>query len=249
MVNDWNPETYAETAPFNVTEAGPVLALLAPESGERILDLGCGDGVLTEKLVQMGASVVGVDASEAQVQAAIARGLDARVADGHHLSFFAEFDAVFSNAALHWLLDPDAAIASIKRALRPGGRLVAEFGGHGNVAAVRVAVHSALRSRGVASYAAEPWYFPTAAAYAERLERAGFVVKHHSLTPRPTPLPTGIEGWLREFAQTQLANVPDTDRPALLEDIAARLQPVLFDPDSGWIADYVRLRVVAIAPG
>ena len=132
----WNPDQYARNAGFVPALGLPVVELLDPQPGERILDLGCGDGVLTEKLASLGCQVVGVDSSAAQVAAAQARGLDARVVDAHELPFEAEFDAVFSNAALHWMRQPEAVIAGVWRALEPGGRFVGELGGAGNIAPV-----------------------------------------------------------------------------------------------------------------
>jgi len=145
----WDPQTYAQHARFVSDLGSPVVDLIAPRPGERILDLGCGDGALTEKLVAAGASVVAVDASAEQVAGARARGLDARVARGEALPFVSEFDAVFSNAALHWMREAAAVISSVHRALRPGGRFVAEMGGAGNVAAIRSALVSALGHRGI----------------------------------------------------------------------------------------------------
>jgi len=136
---DWDPETYAKNARFVANLGLDVLALLAPEPGERVLDLGCGDGALTERLVAAGCSVVGIDSSAAQVTAARARGLDARVGRGESLPFEGEFDAVFSNAALHWIRDADAVVKSVYRALKPGGRFVGELGGAGNVGTIRSA--------------------------------------------------------------------------------------------------------------
>jgi trans-aconitate methyltransferase len=132
----WDPARYQRNAGFVAALGQPVVELLAPRSGERILDLGCGDGALTEVLAR-DARVTGVDASAEQVGAARARGLDAHVADGTRLGFAAEFDAVFSNAALHWMRDPDAVIDGVWRVLKPGGRFVGECGGAGNVATVR----------------------------------------------------------------------------------------------------------------
>ena len=161
----WDPARYARTARF-VSELGaPLLELLAPRAGERILDLGCGDGDLTVKLAELGCKVVAVDASAAQVAAARARGLDARVADGQQLDFEGGFDGVFSNAALHWMRDPDAVIAGVWRALTPGGRFVGEMGGAGNVTLITAALVAALEARGLDGQAAHPWYFPTPEAY------------------------------------------------------------------------------------
>jgi trans-aconitate methyltransferase len=145
----WDPQTYAKHARFVSDLGSGVVELLGPRAGERILDLGCGDGALTEKLVAAGAEVVAIDASAEQVAGARARGLDARVAGAEALPFAAEFDAVFSNAALHWMRDADAVLVSVHRALRPGGRFVAEMGGAGNVAAIRGALAEALDRRGI----------------------------------------------------------------------------------------------------
>src|SRR5262245_55699649 len=161
----WNAEQYSEHARF-VTDLGmPVVELLAPARGEDILDLGCGDGPLTRKLAQLGCRVVGVDASAEMIAAARALGLDARVMDGHALRFDSEFDAVFSNAALHWMKQPERVMAGVWRALRPGGRFVGEFGGHGNVATIVATLGHALRERGIDPAAFDPWYFPTAEEY------------------------------------------------------------------------------------
>ena len=141
----WKADRYVKHAGFVADLGMPVVELLAPQSHERILDLGCGDGALTAKLADMAGAVVGVDAGEDMIAAARARGLDAHVMNGHDLTFDAEFDAVFSNAALHWMLDPDTVIAGVRRALKPAGRFVGEFGGHGNVAAICVALIAARR--------------------------------------------------------------------------------------------------------
>ena len=194
--HSWDAGRYATNARFVAELAAPVVELLAPRPGERILDLGCGDGALSEQLAALGSEVVGVDSGPAMVEAARARGLDARLMDGQALSFEAEFDAVFSNAALHWMRAPDAVIAGVRRALRPGGRFVGEFGGHGNVAAITVALVAVLAARGADGSGAIPWYFPTADAYAGKLKCHGLLVERIELIPRPTRLPTDMAGWL-----------------------------------------------------
>jgi SAM-dependent methyltransferase len=241
----WSPERYDKHARF-VSDLGmPVVELLAPRAGERILDLGCGDGVLTEKLVAMGCRVVGVDASAAQVAGARARGLDCRVGDGEALAFDHEFDAVFSNAALHWMRRSDAVIAGVRRALAPGGRFVGEMGGHGCVAQIVRALGRALASRGIEAARHDPWYFPTAEDYRARLEAHGFVVDSIALFPRPTPLPGDVTGWLETFAESFLVAVPAGERPALLAEVREALRPALSDAAGNWTADYVRLRFAA----
>jgi trans-aconitate methyltransferase len=245
QLNTWHPESYDRNARFVSDLGEPVLAMLRAVAGERILDLGCGDGVLTEKVAAAGASVVGVDASEAMVRAARARGIDARVVNGHALRFEREFDAVFSNAALHWMREPDSVLAGVARALKPGGRFVGEFGGHGCVAAIIVALEAVLARRGINGAAQIPWYFPTVADYRERLISAGFAVDYIALIPRPTELPTGIEGWLDTFAENFLRPLQPADRKKALTEAIALLSPVLCDERGRWTADYIRLRFAA----
>jgi SAM-dependent methyltransferase len=224
----------------------PVLELLAPRPGERILDLGCGDGVLTEKIVAAGASVVAVDAAPDMVAAARAKGLDARVVPGQSLAFESEFDAVFSNAALHWMQPPETVLAGVYRALKPGGRFVAEMGGHNNTAAVLVAAGAVLARRGLDAHQLSPWYFPSAAAYRVKLEAAGFAVAEIAIHPRPTVLEAGLEAWLDNFFDDFFAPLPEADRAAARDEMIELLRPVLVDETGTWIADYVRLRFRAV---
>lgn len=244
---DWRADRYAANARFVADLGVPVLDLLEPKPGERILDLGCGDGALTAELVRRGCSVVGLDTGLDMVRAARERGIDAHVGDGHSLGFKSEFDAVFSNAALHWMkADPDAVIAGVARALRPGGRFVGEMGGHGNVAAITVALLAALARRSIDGVAGIPWYFPTVAEYRGRLERQGFEVGQIVLLPRPTDLPTGMAAWLETFAGPLLAGVAAAERETVRAEAVELLRPVLRDGAGRWTADYVRLRFAAV---
>jgi SAM-dependent methyltransferase len=244
----WEAERYAEAGAFVPVLGQPVVELLAPQAGERILDLGCGDGILAEKIVAAGAAVVAVDAAPDLIAAAKTRGVDARLMDGQRLPFNSEFDAVFSNAALHWMRDADAVIAGVKRALKPGGRFVAEMGGHGNIASVIVALTAVLGKRGIAAGPLNPFYFPTAEAYRAKLEQAGFAVHEIRILPRPTVLTSDIEPWLDAFCDAFLGAVPEPDRVAARTETVELLRPVLQAEDGRWILDYVRLRFRARLP-
>jgi trans-aconitate methyltransferase len=242
----WDPERYRRNAAFVPALGREVVALLAPRKGERILDLGCGDGTLTCELART-ASVLGVDASAEQIAACRARGLDARVADGNALAFDNEFDAVFSNAALHWMRDPDGVIASVWRALKPGGRFAAECGGAGNVAHVIKAALDALKRRGIDGEKANPWYFPPPGEYRAKLEAQGFKIVSMMLFQRPTALPGPLGDWLDTFAECFLALLPESGRAAFKREVEEALRPHLFK-GGVWVADYVRLRFAAHKP-
>ena len=244
----WDPERYARNARFVADLGAPLLDLLDTHPGQRVLDLGGGDGALTEKIAALGAGVVAVDASAEQIAAARKRGLDAHVADGEALAYEAAFDAVFSNAALHWMRDPEAVIDGVWRALRPGGRFVGEFGGGDNVGAIRRALIDALNRRGLDGAAADPWFFPTAEQYRGLLEARGFRVESVALFERPTPLPGELAGWLETFAESFFKQVAPEARNALLQEVVEALRPTLCDAEGRWTADYVRLRFAASKP-
>lgn len=242
-------DAYQRHAAFVPALAGDVVALLAPRPGERILDLGCGDGVLTATLAAAGADVLGVDISPSMVAATQARGLPARQWSGDALDFHQEFDAVFSNAALHWMHNASAVAAGVFAALKPGGRFVGEMGGHGNVAAIVVALRAVLWRRGLALDALpKPWFFPTAAEYRTLLEQAGFQVGDIRILARPTPLATGITGHLETFAAAVFARLPEAERDPARAEAEALLRPALCDQAGNWTADYVRLRFAASRP-
>jgi SAM-dependent methyltransferase len=247
MAQNWDPEAYGENGAFVHQLAGGVLEWLAAERGEHILDLGCGDGQLTLRIAEAGADVAGVDASPEMAAAARARGVSAEVAKAEALPYRdGEFDAVFSNAALHWVSDQDAMMAEVHRVLRPGGRFVAEMGGHGNVASIRVALMAVLARHGHADREDGVNYYPTAEGYTRRLERHGFQVQRIALIPRPTPLAeSGMEGWLRTFRRGVLDSLPEAVRDLVVKETTALLAPALRDEEGNWIADYVRLRFIA----
>ena len=244
----WDPTDYDRTARFVSDLGEPVLRLLGPKPGERILDLGCGDGPLTKRLADTGAIVVGVDPSAEFVAAAKALGLDARVMAAEDLNFRSEFDAVFSNAALHWVRGQDEMLDGVHKALKPGGRFVAEFGGKGNVERVRAALVTALARRGIDALPLDPWYFPANPEYRARLEWHGFRVADIRLIDRPTVLPRSLGDWLGTFAQSFLAPLGEEERAEVKAEVERDLAPILKNKDGVWSVDYVRLRFSATRP-
>jgi SAM-dependent methyltransferase len=244
-VQRWSASDYAKNGRFVQELAGPVFAMLRPKPGERILDLGCGDGTLTAEIKAAGADVLGVDLSDELLAVARMKGLTVRKADGHALDFVREFDAVFSNAALHWMRAPDLVIAGVARALKPRGRFVGELGGHGNVAAIATAMRAVGHARGGDPSLVAPWFFPTIEEYSRLLAQGGFIVREIALVPRPTPLKTGMEGWLRTFGRSFFDQFPEPDRTAALNEALELLRPSLCDARGVWTADHVRLRFSA----
>ena len=240
----WQADVYADNARFVADYGVPLLDILAPRPHERVLDLGCGDGVLTQKIAELGCEVIGIDGSEQLVAAARANGIDARVGDGQKLAFNQEFDAVFSNAALHWMMQAEAVVAGVAAALKPGGRFVAEAGGQGNIAVIQQALEQALAKQHLQARAY--WYFPSAETYRRLLEQHGFEVLQIGLYPRPTVLPTGVAGWLATFAEPMLPQMDAATKQAVLEAAADEAERQLPQENGLPVADYVRLRFVAV---
>jgi ubiquinone/menaquinone biosynthesis C-methylase UbiE len=247
VTQTWDPQAYERAGAFVHGLAGGALEWLDAQGGERILDLGCGDGQLTLRIAAVGADVQGADASLRMVEAARLRGVTADVASAESLPYAdGAFDAVFSNAALHWVRHQDAMLTQVHRVLRSGGRFVAEMGGHGNIAAIRVALMAVLARHGYGDLENEVNYYPTPEAYSRRLERAGFRVERMALIPRPTPLEAGgMAEWLRTFRRGVLDSLPERLRETIVEETTALLGRALRDENGNWVADYVRLRFVA----
>lgn len=243
----WDADDYAAHGRFVADHGAAILDLLDPQDGELILDVGCGDGALTARIAAAGATVNGIDASPELVAAARELGIQAEVMDAAVFQGDGTYDAVFSNAALHWMLDPDAVASAMVSALKPGGRLVAEFGGFGNIAAIRTALAVVMATHGYPD--ADPGqYYPTAEQYASVLESAGFTDVHAQIVPRQTLLPGTMTDWLRTFRQGFLAasDVPFDQQQVIMAETQELLVPVLFDHvGDRWYADYVRLRVTA----
>ncbi len=245
----WSASDYARNGHFVQDSAGPVFAWLAPKPGERILDLGCGDGALTAEINAAGAEVLGVDVSEDLLAAARMKGLTVQKADGHALGYVQEFDAVFSHWALHWMLAPELVVAGVARALRPGGRFVGELGGHGNVAAIATAMRAVAKARSRDRGCVAHWFHPTVEEYGGLLAKHGFKVREMALVPHQTPLKTGMEGWLRTFGRFFFDQFDEPERTDAVEDTLELLRPALCDAKGCWTADRVRLRFRAERDG
>ncbi|MGW5362124.1 class I SAM-dependent methyltransferase [Actinopolymorpha pittospori] len=244
----WNASLYDDKHGFVSALGAGVIDLLDARPGERVLDVGCGTGDHVASLRAAGVEVTGVDASADMISRAREKfpDLPVRVADVRDLPFDAEFDAVLSNATLHWVREAPAAASSIARALAPGGRFVAEFGGAGNIATIADGARTLREDLGLAPVQS-PWFFPTIGVYAAMLEAVGLEVSGAWLFDRPTQLAgeDGLANWLRMFCAHLLAGVPDVD--AFLAELAIRLRPVLYR-DGSWWADYRRIRVTAVKP-
>ncbi|AFY36901.1 Methyltransferase type 11 [[Leptolyngbya] sp. PCC 7376] len=241
----WRANEYGQNAAF-VSELGsPVLALLSPQASEHILDLGCGDGTLALHIQQAGSSVVAVDFSESMVAAAQQKGLNAQVMNGEVLTFESEFDAVFTNAALHWMLDYKAVIAGVHQVLKPTGRFVGEFGGAGNIQCLLEAIAAVFNENPEFGEFQSPWYFPSPEDYTKALAEGGFQVDYMELIPRATPLKAGVQPWLKIFADQVIADLTPNQQQTFLDAVTEKVRPHLYTDNAGWVADYVRLRFVA----
>lgn len=261
----WDPRQYAQHAGF-VPELGrPLLELLLPQPGEQILDVGCGDGRLSQEIAASGCQVWGLDASPEQVAAAQEKGIPACALDAAELDneafelpapwgpaggrrvvdLYGAFDAVFSNAALHWVRRPQAALSGIGKVLKPTGRFVGELGGQGNVASIELAMDEVLGKRGIDARSLNPWWFPSEEEFRDLLTASGFEVQRLELFARPTPIPGDVIDWLETFSKVFLNSVPEGERKDVLNEARDLLAPQLRDDAGHWTVDYVRLRFAA----
>lgn len=249
----WDTQRYLDHHGFIIERGQALVDLLAPRSGELILDLGCGTGDVAATLTARGARAIGVDASAEMIATARQRfpDLDFRIADAAELpsnaEFGGQFDAVFSNAVLHWVTRPADAVRGIARTLKSGGRFVAEFGGYRNIAALEAAFAQALHHVTGREYES-PWYFPRLSNYAVLLEDHGFVVRAAWYFELPTPLQDedGLRQWICQFLPHHLDGLTESERVAILAATEQTLRPA-FWRDAAWLADYRRLRVLAEA--
>jgi len=258
--NTWNTTLYDRNYAFVWKYGESLLDDLAPQAGELVLDIGCGTGHLTAQIAQRGATVLGIDADPQMIdqaqhhypdsQSANSQSTNLRFewADARYFQTPYPFDAVFSNAVLHWIKEPDTVLQGIGRSLKPGGRFVAEFGGQGNVRTITQALFHALESKGYTNVEARnPWYFPSIADYATRLEANGFEVRNAMLFDRPTPLEGGKAGmanWLSMFANGIFSDLSPDVQTEIIQQVETELQPLLYR-DGQWTADYRRIRVIA----
>ena len=246
--NDWNASLYDQKFAFVSAYGKDIVVLLNPQPGETILDIGCGTGQLVQEIAASGAHVVGIDSSASMIESARKTFPEGEflVADATSFSFPTRFDAVFSNATLHWVTDAERAVQNIVTALKPGGRFVAEFGGKGNVAHIVTAIQQAIWET-LHTQVDAGWYFPSIGEYATLLERHGLAVDTAILFDRPTPLADGERGlhsWMQMFATAMLRSVPTEVQSVIVEKVEEQLRPLLFQHGQ-WIADYRRLRIVA----
>jgi trans-aconitate methyltransferase len=249
-MNQWNAAQYDAKHAFVYEKAKGLVDLLAPHAGERILDLGCGTGTLTAEIAKRGAEICGVDQSQEMISQARKKfpTLKFEVLDARELRFSAEFDAVFSNAVLHWIPEAKQVIAGVAHALKPGGRFVAEFGGKGNLQRLVEGFHRAFSAMGMREPdGVSPWFYPSAGEYADLLEKHGLEVREASLFDRPTMLEDGergLENWIRLFRQAFLEKMGEQNAQRWIREVERQCRVELFK-NGGWELDYRRLRIAA----
>ncbi|MDO4640605.1 MAG: class I SAM-dependent methyltransferase [Neisseria sp.] len=241
----WEKEKYEQNARFVSTYGEELIRWLNPKKDEYILDLGCGDGVLTKRVAEYGCKVLGLDGSQKFVEAVRKIGVDAIQCDAQNMKFENEFDAIFSNAALHWMTNPDEVLKGVSRALKKGGRFVVEMGCKGNVEKIENAIFEVTKKHNLK--AKKCWFFPSPEEETQLLEKYGLKVKRMVSFSRPTPLPTGIKGWLQTFSAPTLINIPVAMHEKLIDEITEKVEKELEKNENGQVlADYIRLRFEAV---
>ncbi len=251
--NNWNTSLYENNHSFVWQYGEDLLQLLAPQPEERILDIGCGTGQLTAKITDTSAIAVGIDADTDMIAKAKSNypQIQFSVTDAREFHTETPFDAVFSNAALHWIPQADVVINRIYQALKPRGRFVAEFGGKGNISTIKQAIYTVLTEMGQSPEKLNPWYFPSISEYTSLLEQQGFDVTYAHLLERPTPLTDGdrgMENWIRMFSHRFFVGMAPEQISQAIQTIENLLKPTLYK-NGNWIADYHRIRVVAVRRG
>jgi SAM-dependent methyltransferase len=238
----WDAADYARVGAFVAELGGAALDLFDPQPGERILDVGCGEGTLTKRLIERGATVLGIDNSPEMIAAARANGVDAVQLAAEDMQFFTEFDAAFSNATLHWVLHKEQAARAIFRALKGGGRFAGEMGGEGNLETLREALDDELIIRGYAPPVEASNWYASPQEFAAIYEAAGFREIDARLIERPTPIAHGIAAWVTTFRKGWLdgSGVPEAERAEIGAAVADRV--------GSNVADYVRLRFIMRKP-
>ena len=242
--NQWNAKEYNKNADFVSKMALPVVELLAPKKDEKILDLGCGDGTLSLEIQKYGSKLIGVDLSADMVEKSKLKGVEASLMSVTELTFNDVFDAIFSNAVLHWVHDANLVIKNVKQALKADGRFIGEFGGYGNIRSLQEAIQTVFERHREYGEFQNPWYFPKKEEYAKVLQEGGFRVHYIEIIKRPTPI-GDIKEWLNIFANGIMKNVPTSKKESFKEEVESILKPKLFTQKDGWVIDYVRLRFAA----
>ena len=244
----WRSAQYARYTGVIADLATDLIDLLDPQPGQKVLDVGCGDGAFSNHIRARGAEVVGIDPAPDLVRSARLRGIEAHVCAAQDFTQQNVFDKAVSNAVFHWILAPRPALEAVFRALRPGGRFVGELGGEGNIASVMRILEPLLAARGIEFAARNPWNFPSAESWKAELEATGFEIEAVELFERPTPLPTSFGDWIDTFANVLLAGLDASARSELEQEAEAAGEQILRQPDGTWVLDYVRLRFIAIKP-
>ncbi len=242
--HQWNADRYNKHADFVSNLAFPVIELLNPKENEKILDLGCGDGTLAVEIEKFDAQVIAVDLSESMVAKTQEKGIKASVMSATELTFKNEFDAVFSNAVLHWVKDSDKAIKKIFKSLKPKGRFIAEFGGYGNIKFLTDAMQKVFNEHKEFGVFNNPWNFPKDTDYKQLLEENNFNVEYIELIPRPTKI-DDISNWLDIFANGIISHLTQGQQSVFKQEVRKILKPKIYSKKDGWVADYVRLRLKA----